>query len=265
MFHPLREELRRALAELRGNRLSPASGAAAVALGLFVGALPVFGLHLPLVLALCLWLRLDALIAYLAANISNPFVAPFLVAAELEVGARVRTGAGLHVGPTLDFRGAFAVATDLLLGAPIVAVVLAGLGFGATFGALRMGRRSLLRFASRKPYRLPPDASPWVVAVEQVAMRYAPGSGGTAADRSRFHYVRMKLLADPIAKMIASLGGDAPEALGAVVDLGTGRGQLPVLLLELGRAQSACGMDWDGAENRRGHPRRSGFRGARAA
>src|SRR5262249_30594305 len=37
-------------------------------------------------------------------------------------------------------------------------------------------------------------------------------------------------------------------ALGEVVDVGTGRGQLPILLLELGRATRAHGFDWDEAK-----------------
>jgi uncharacterized protein (DUF2062 family)/precorrin-6B methylase 2 len=245
MYHPVREELRRALAELRGQQLSPKSGAAAVALGLFVGTLPIFGFHLAVVLALCLWLRLDTLVAYLAANISNPLVAPFLVAAELEIGAHVRTGAGVPVGHAVSISRTFAIAADLLFGAPILALSLAALGYGATYGTLRVGLRWLPRVASRAPYHLPSNAPPWVMAVERVAARYAPAGGGAAPERSRFHYVRMKLLGDPVARMIADLGGEEPEALGAVLDVGTGRGQLPVLLLELRRARSASGIDWD--------------------
>jgi SAM-dependent methyltransferase len=45
--------------------------------------------------------------------------------------------------------------------------------------------------------------------------------------------------------MIANLEGEKDGALGEVLDIGTGRGQLPILLLELGRATRASGMDWD--------------------
>jgi SAM-dependent methyltransferase len=34
-------------------------------------------------------------------------------------------------------------------------------------------------------------------------------------------------------------------ASGSLLDVGTGRGQLPILLLELGRVSSARGIDWD--------------------
>ena len=49
--------------------------------------LPLYGLHFPLCLAVCLPLQLDVVVAYLAANISNPLVAPFLVTAEVEIGS----------------------------------------------------------------------------------------------------------------------------------------------------------------------------------
>ena len=82
----LREELKRAWRELRGADLSPARAAAAVALGLFIGSQPIFGLHTPLVLIICLLLQLDALLAWVASNISNPFFAPFLMTGEVLVG-----------------------------------------------------------------------------------------------------------------------------------------------------------------------------------
>ncbi len=245
-FSLLREELRRALRELRGGRLSPARGAAAVALGLFVGSQPIFGCHFPVIVVLCLWLRLDALIAYVAANISNPFFAPALVTAEVEVGAFVRTGARPHFEHALDRATAFHFAGDPAAGAPIVGLALAAAGGALTFVALSVARRLRPEGKAPEPYRLPPDAPPWVQAVERVAGRYSPADGATAAERSRFHYVRTKLLGDPVARMIADVEGDAPGALGEVLDIGTGRGQLPILLVELGRATRARGVDWDG-------------------
>jgi uncharacterized protein (DUF2062 family)/SAM-dependent methyltransferase len=248
-FSPFREELRRALRELRGNRLSPARGAAAIALGLFVGCQPIFGCHLPIIIVVCLWLRLDALIAYVAANISNPFFAPALVTAEVQVGALLRTGHIVHFEHALTRSGAFAdFAGDLAFGAPVVGLALALAGGALTFATLSVGRRLNPESKPPEPYRLPPDAPPWVHAVERVANRYAPLGEGTAGERSRFHYVRTKLLGDPIARLVADVEGDAPGVLGEVLDIGTGRGQLPILLVELGRATSGRGVDWDEAK-----------------
>lgn len=258
-FSLFREELRRALRELRGGRLSPARGAAAVALGLFVGCQPVFGCHLPIIIFLCLWLRLDALIAYVAANISNPFMAPAIITAEVEFGAYLRTGARPRFDHTLDRATAFHFAKDLAIGAPAFGIALALGGGAVTFALLSIAHKWRPEGKPPEPYRLPPDAPPWVQAVERVAGRYAPADGATAAERSRFHYVRTKLLGDPIARMIADIEGDAPGVLGEVLDIGTGRGQLPILLVELGRASKARGVDWDEAKVEAGEKAAAGL------
>lgn len=245
-YSPVREELRRAWRELRGGALSPARGAAAVALGLFVGTQPIYGLHLPIIVALCLWLRLDAIVAYLAANISNPLLAPLIITAEVEIGSYLRTGARHHFADTLSRSNALSrFAGDLFVGSPVLGIACSIAGFAVAFAALFVSAK--LRPNARAPerYRLPDDAPPWVHAVERVASRYALPDGATAAERSRFHYVRTKLLGDPIAKLIASIEGEAEGALGAVTDVGTGRAQLPILLVELGRATKAKGFDWD--------------------
>ena len=244
-FSPLREELRRAFRELRGADLSPARGAAAVALGLFIGSLPIFGFHLPIILGLCLWLRLDAAVTYVAANISNPFFLPVLLTSEVQVGSYLRTGAFLKLEHELTRAGAMAFTGDLFLGSVVVGLGLAITGGAITWATLAIKRWIKPNSAPAPRYRLPDEAPPWFHAVERVAGRYAPADGATAAERSRFHYVRTKLLGDPIAKLIADIAGDTPGSLGEIADIGTGRGQLPILLLELGRATKAWGVDWD--------------------
>ncbi|MEP7125360.1 MAG: DUF2062 domain-containing protein [Byssovorax sp.] len=244
-FSPLREELRRAFRELRGAALSPARGAAAVALGLFIGSLPIFGFHLPIILGLCLWLRLDAAVTYVAANISNPFFLPVLMTSEVQVGSYLRTGAFLKIEHELTRAGAMAFTGDLFLGSVVVGLGLAIVGGAITWITLTIKRWIKPNSAPAPRYRLPENAPPWFHAVERVAGRYAPADGATAAERSRFHYVRTKLLGDPIAKLIADVAGDSPGSLGEIADIGTGRGQLPILLLELGRATKAWGVDWD--------------------
>lgn len=253
--------------------MSPARGAAAVAIGLFIGSLPIFGFHLPLVLMICLWFRLDAAICYVAANISNPFFAPALFTAEVQVGGLVRTGELVCVDFEATKPGGVGAMTsfltcmdleitrlgtwgfvktfagDLFLGAPFVGLALAALGGGLTFAGITLKRR-FRPGVRRPPYKLPENAPPWVKAVERVAARYAPQAEETAtpAQKTRFHYVRFKLLGDPIAKLIADIEGTSDGALGEVLDIGTGAGQLPLILLELGRATKVRGVDWDEAK-----------------
>lgn len=82
-----REKLRAAWQRLRGGQLSPARLSGSVALGLFIGNLPLYGLHGPLCVGLGMWLRLHVGIAYLATQISFPPLMPFLLVASWQLGA----------------------------------------------------------------------------------------------------------------------------------------------------------------------------------
>jgi SAM-dependent methyltransferase/uncharacterized protein (DUF2062 family) len=245
-FSLWREELKRAWCELRGPGTTPSRAALSVGLGLFIGSLPIFGCHTPLVVVFCLWFQLDAAVAWVAANVSNPFFAPALLAAEVQVGAWLRHGTpidlrhggarDLHVGDVLG---------SLAAGSPVVGLALAVAGALVAYVVVAVAPASR---APRPAYRLPGTAPPWVVAAEHVASRYASPASQVARERTRFHYLRGKLLADPAAKAVADVAGEAPGVLGEVLDVGTGRGQIPLLLLELGRATRARGVDWDAAK-----------------
>ena len=77
---------------LAGGKLTASRAAWSVAMGIAIGVTPLWGLHLPIVLALCLPLHADARVAFLASNISLPFVAPFLTMGEIALGMWLRTG-----------------------------------------------------------------------------------------------------------------------------------------------------------------------------
>ena len=94
-------------------------------------------------------------------------------------------------------------------------------------------------------------------ALRRAASRYR--------DAGRFArtYVAMKLRLDPVyADLLALTAG---ERFGDVVDVGCGRGQLGVLLLEAGGATSVLGLDWNDAHLRQGEKAAEGlaFRAAR--
>lgn len=192
---------------------------------------PLWGLHLWIVLGVGLALRLDVPLAYLAANISIPPLLPFITAAEIEIGAMLRTGAwlGLHKDE-LVARGATAFLKDLWLGTVVLGPALATVFGGVTYG-LVAHRRS-----AGSDTTLPHEPDP----VDRVAARYAHGSIATRM------YVASKLRSDPVGHAIVALGRETP--LGAVLDLGCGRGQLALLLLESGVATHVHGVDWDAAK-----------------
>jgi uncharacterized protein (DUF2062 family) len=66
--------------------------AKAVGIGIFIGCLPIYGLHIVCCVAAARWLRLNQALMYAAANVSNPVFAPFLIGAEIAVGEWIRHG-----------------------------------------------------------------------------------------------------------------------------------------------------------------------------
>ena len=223
--------LRRGIARiwrlLRGTQRSPPRVAAAVGLGLFIGCLPLYGLHFALCSLICLPFGLDLVLAYLVANISNPLVAPFLVTLEVEVGSLLTTGH--HAAFTLaraKQTGFLGFVWQAGVGSVIVGGGLAALGAGLAYTVA--GRNS--EPAAKED---PEDALQ--SAVLRTIERYARAPIG-----DRFQ-VAGKLRWDPLTQLLAAL----PRELGRVLDAGAGRGQFGLLLLELGACDSVFGFDGD--------------------
>ncbi len=140
-----REAARNAWRRLRGGELTPARAAASVAIGLAIGVTPLWGVHWLIVLAVCVPLRLDAGVAFLASNVSLPFIAPFITFAELEVGARLVRGGWLAMKPE-DVRGVAlrTVLSEIAVGTLAVAAASSAVGAGVTYAlvAWRRARRA---------------------------------------------------------------------------------------------------------------------------
>ena len=213
---------------LRGERQSPARIALAVALGLFIGCLPVYGLHFLLCVLVCLPLGLDLVLAYLVANISNPLVAPFLITLEVEIGSLLSTGH--HAGFSLERArqtGIWGFAFQAGLGSIFVGAALAALGSAIAYviAKKRAGTTSATG-----------DEDERESAMLRTIQRYRSAPIG---DRI---YVAMKLNGDPLTRLLAEL----PGAFGRVLDAAAGRGQFGLFLWELGRTHELFGFDSDG-------------------
>lgn len=220
--------LRRIYRKIRGGNLTLSRATGSVFLGLFIGLLPLYGLHLPLCLGLSIAFGLDGLLAYAAANISNPFFAPFIVLAEIETGSLIFTGktTGLRLTHIKEL-GVSTFTLHSLTGAVVVAIV------GASVGAALTGLIGLLL---RRVRRTDPTRDALQRAISDTVARYRHVR---PQDRN---YVRLKLFTDPLTSQLAELD----LRPGHVTDVGCGRGQFAFLLLALGKAQAVYGFDWDG-------------------
>ena len=229
----IREQARRAWVRIRGGELTPRRAALSVALGAFLGVQPTPGLHIFMVLGLCLLFRLDGAVSYLAANISIPPIAPFLWFGAIQLGSRTLHGRFVP----LTVAGARELARHP--GPAVASLAVGSIELGAIIG-VAMGTITYLALAARrKQNALPAVADPIGDAIERTARRYER----VAKSRGTYYYVRGKLRGDPSTRAVAEA---AP--LGEVLDLGCGRGQLGVLLAESGAARSVRGCDWDDAK-----------------
>lgn len=206
---PAATRVRRFARELRTEAATPARRAAAVGVGVFVGCTPFYGLHLALSYAVAWLFGLSRLTVYLFANVSNPFVAPFLVFTEVQVGSLVRRGSPYPLTfEALAAMRPWTFGADLLVGAAVVGALLGG-GLGlAVYLGLR--RRPVPDLFERLAFR--------------AADRYVDGSF------TAWEFGRGKLRGDPVYR--AALCDARLPSGGTLVDFGCGQGLMLAVLLE---------------------------------
>lgn len=215
---------------LRSEHTTSGRLTAAVAIGLFVGTLPLYGLHLPICIALSALFGLNKLTTYLAANISNPLMSPFLIFGSVQLGERVLHGRFLAL--TVDDLERMAPAR--FFGAWWVGALLLGLAI-AVLGGLLTWLGTVRR---RRRERAARDADPFLRAAGEVARRYLPFG------RFVHGYVRGKLVGDPVYRALVS---QIPPGA-RVLDVGSGRGQFALLLALGDPGRTITGLDWDAAK-----------------
>jgi uncharacterized protein (DUF2062 family) len=228
-----KRKLRELLYRLRVEGGSPGRQAAAVALGIFIGCTPLYGLHLGLCVLFARLLGVNRVKTYLAAHISTPLLMPFLLFFEVQTGRLVRGKPLLSLRPSQvqehwrwDYRHLtfwhWKSWTDLVVGSVVLGLVLAAvLGF-ATYLLVRRGQRS------REVEEL----------IEETAHRYIE------AGLVHCELVRGKLRHDPVYFALLRHGRLPPQ--GRLVDLGCGRG-ITLALLATARRQTEHGRypaDW---------------------
>jgi len=184
---------------------TPVRQALAIGLGLYVGASPFVGFHLALSLALGWLFGLNRFRVYLAANISNPLVAPFLYALEIQVGSWLRTG-HVHTAARLHVIRLQGLAIDILLGSVVVGSSLAVAG-------------TLLTYWGSGARRGSPEEARIVAAA---AERYLPAGIGA------WEFARSKLRFDPVYLQVLR-DGRLPQR-GRLMDLGCGQGLMLALV-----------------------------------
>jgi uncharacterized protein (DUF2062 family) len=221
----LKHKLRELLYRLRIEGGTPERQAAAVALGIFIGCTPFYGLHLPLCILFARLLGVNRVKTYIAAHISTPALAPFLIFFEIQAGRLLRGKRLLSLRPSQvaarwhwrwdpahlafwHWRSWF----DLLVGSLVLGLALAALLGLVTLVLLRRGQR-------------PPEIE---ALIEDTAHRFID------AGLVQCEIVRGKLRHDPV--YFALLRSEAVPRRGLLLDLGCGRG-IALALLTAARDQ----------------------------
>jgi len=211
--------VRRVMHRLRTEGEGPYRETFAIGLGVFIGCTPFYGLHLLICWLSASLFRLNRMKVYLAANLSNPLFAPFLLLAELQVGALLRSG---KVHPltieTVRTVDPWQFGVDLLIGSLVVGGLFASLAAALTYAAVRGGSNDSLFD------RLARQASDRYVSQSMTAWEFA----------------RAKLRSDPVYRDV--LGGGFLPSGGTLLDVGCGQGLMLGILIEAENADGRAGM-----------------------
>lgn len=125
-----RGKLREIAARLLRERATPLEVGQAVAIGVWVGTSPAFGVHGWLALAMATALKKNRVFAFVGSRVSFFLLLPWIVISEIEVGSWLRTGRTLPLERDRIVAEATRYLGDLCLGwlvlGPIYALVLGG-------------------------------------------------------------------------------------------------------------------------------------------
>ena len=208
----LAARLRRAFYDLRTEYTGAGREAAAIGVGVFIGCTPFFGFHLLICWAVASVLGLNRLQVYLAANISNPVFAPFLIFSEVQAGALMRRGVFQSLTlAAIRTTDVWSFGLDYLLGAVVVGGVLGTIAATGTYAALRG----------------PSDDPEFAALIRRASDRYV------ATSITAWEFARGKLRGDPVYRN--ALCGDLLRSGRALVDVGCGQGLMLALLAEARR------------------------------
>ncbi len=109
--------------------LSPTEIAFAVALGNFIGFIPVIGTHTLIAFGLAHILRLNPLIVLLGTQISNPISFPFQIFISAEIGNLFLKGSFLKIKFSRDINYVSHYVWPIIVGSFVLGIVVSGLSF----------------------------------------------------------------------------------------------------------------------------------------
>ncbi|MEE9611593.1 MAG: DUF2062 domain-containing protein [Desulfatiglandales bacterium] len=143
---PKRKRIRHILKQLMNEHDSPRRLSLAIGIGIFIGTLPFYGVHIWLGLLVAVIARFNKLAIILGTQISMPWFAPFLIAGSIEIGELVLYGQFLKIDiPSFQSENfvpfLFPLLYSWLIGSLILGTLLAFISYGLSLFFIKKWRR----------------------------------------------------------------------------------------------------------------------------
>jgi len=121
--------LKEYIIKLSKKGLSPSEIAFAVALGNFIGFIPLIGTHTLIAFGLAYVLRLNPLIVFLSTQISNPISYPFQIFISAEVGNLILKGSFIKIKFSKDMNYLTHYVWPIIVGSQVLGVIVSGMSY----------------------------------------------------------------------------------------------------------------------------------------
>jgi uncharacterized protein (DUF2062 family) len=109
--------------------LSPHQIALAIALGNFIGFMPIIGTHTVIAIGLAFIFRLNLLIVILGTQISNPISYPFQLFISAETGNLILNGKFLEIEFSKEINYLSHYLLPIIVGSPILGIIVSFLSY----------------------------------------------------------------------------------------------------------------------------------------
>lgn len=121
--------LKEYIIKLSKKGLSPSEIAGAVAVGNFIGFIPLIGTHTLIAFGLAYVLRLNPLIVFLSTQISNPISYPFQIFISAEVGNLILKGSFIKIKFSKDMNYLSHYVWPIIVGSQVLGVIVSGTSY----------------------------------------------------------------------------------------------------------------------------------------
>ncbi len=123
------EKLKAYIIRFNTKGLSPTEIASAIALGNFIGFIPIIGTHTVIAIGLAYILRLNPLIVFLGTQISNPISYPFQIFISAEIGNLILNGSFLKIKFSREINYINHYIWPIIVGSLVLGIVISGLSY----------------------------------------------------------------------------------------------------------------------------------------